>query len=349
MKKIMILGDSLTLPRPENIHNFDPLKDLKLGVEFNETYPFLLQQNLQGYYVINRGIRASTIKQIYERDFFDHIILTKPDIVIIHVGIVDLWPRNEMNGESYISESEFAYYYIKLLKKIELFNPVPVICIGISSTNEHMEKKYAGVSERIIRYNHVLKNICLKNRHSIFIDMSKFITLENCNNFLMKDGIHLNIQGNRLVAEEICKIIDSNFNKDNKLDVYKEINLNISHLNLYQVQLLDLEKIQEYETVVIYGAGEIGSRVLTILQERGINVVSFIDSVKSGALLEIPIISFEEALETFFEKIDKIIVASFKYKDEILKKLEMFHFEKEKIITFPNTISLSKFYEVIEG
>jgi len=76
--RIIIVGDSLGLPRPKNIRQFNTDTREELAVYFQHTYGFLLQDALNLTYpderfdVINRSQRFFTIKNVYEQ-FADHL------------------------------------------------------------------------------------------------------------------------------------------------------------------------------------------------------------------------------------------------------------------------------------
>ncbi|MCZ8531827.1 SGNH/GDSL hydrolase family protein [Psychrobacillus psychrodurans] len=354
MKKVIILGDSLSLPRPMNFYKFNPFQDLTLGVEFNETYPFLLQMYLKDYYVINRAVRASTIKQIYMRDRSDHIFLTKPDVVILHVGIVDLWPRVELGGRSYLNEGEFSCYYIKLLKEIGIFPETKIICIGIVSTSEAMNDKYPGVQANINKFNNILKNICALNAQAVFIDASQIIPIELVNKYLMKDAHHLNPEGNDIIAKNIIEVIEGNdkINYHQFSDLQNEyIHLNIGTSPFNQVDFFNLDSILLNEKVIIYGAGELGKKIYSRLANKKVYIKAFIDNKIQGILYGIPITKLEECEKCELVDIDKIIIASFTFKDEMLSELDKLGISDDKIVTYVSDekeVSIKKLYEMIE-
>src|SRR5918992_220711 len=86
--KIAILADSLALPR-EDVGGDEMLE---------VTYPYLLDQSLRRQFganaplVYERGMRRRTIEYVLD-DWNEQVELKKPDVVIVHVGIVDCAPR----------------------------------------------------------------------------------------------------------------------------------------------------------------------------------------------------------------------------------------------------------------
>lgn len=213
MKKIVILGDSLGLPR--------------IDLPYESTYPFLLQEVLNGKYrVIARNIRANDTS-VQLKNLFDDVGLFKPDIVILQLGIVDCAPRLFWRFEAkivgYIDKyiniisiiSRFRYPLTKVFPKVyvskksfknNLVNifyyleerQIKVIVVGITSTTPcNMEKSF-NYDNNIRDYNNMLYNLIPDKR--LFIDMYK-----HGSNILLQDGIHLNIIGSKILSDEIAQ------------------------------------------------------------------------------------------------------------------------------------------------
>lgn len=203
--RVLITGDSLALPRPYNIRTFDPEKDEELGVHFHDTYGYLLQKELSKIYskteVINRAQSAQCIGDVYEQ-LFGHLFYFQPDIIILHVGIVDCWPRKELNGKAKTDIGDFSMYYNKIIKLLKRRKQTKLIIIGICSTSKRLEEKYLGTLQQINKYNSVLMSGS-DQQQIFYIDMEKHIDIDDPNVYLMLDDHHLNRKGNEL----ICKLI----------------------------------------------------------------------------------------------------------------------------------------------
>jgi lysophospholipase L1-like esterase len=201
---ILILGDSLALPRPHRIKEYDPINEKELAVHFKETYGFLLEKQLRADYpsadfsVTNRAQRFSTIKNIAQQ-FWDHLFYFEPDVIILQVGIVDCWFRQDLNGNQLVNASEFDLYYREILKLLEKRPETKMIVIGICPTSMKMEQKFPGLLEQISLYNQILKSG--ENFHQVFfVDMETHVLPHAPNQFLLPDDHHLNKQGNQLVS-----------------------------------------------------------------------------------------------------------------------------------------------------
>ncbi|MDH4618268.1 SGNH/GDSL hydrolase family protein [Brevibacillus sp. AY1] len=168
---IIILGDSLALPRPHRINNYIPALKEELAVRFQETYGYLVEQAMRKKYttteitVTNRAQRFSTMKDISAR-FWDHLFFFQPDVIVMQVGIVDCWFRENLGGKQLVELSEFEQHYIHILSLLEQRPDTKLIVIGICPTSVKMEQRYPGILDQIRAYNVVLKS--RENHHQIF-------------------------------------------------------------------------------------------------------------------------------------------------------------------------------------
>ncbi len=217
MKKIVILGDSLGLPREE--------------LKFEETYPYLLQSKLfNDFQVISKHKRANDSK-MQSFSLYDDVELYKPDIVIVHLGIVDCAPRLFYRKEKilfsyinkivpiikimskhrffltkylpkvYVNQSEYEKNILKIIHFLEE-RDIKIILVGITSTNLKNSEKSFSYDENIKRYNSILEKIVEDKKKIDFIDMYQY-----GEDILLEDGHHLNANGSELLATEIAKII----------------------------------------------------------------------------------------------------------------------------------------------
>lgn len=215
-KRIVILGDSLSLPRNE------------LRVE--HTYPVVLENLLKSEYkIFNRSIRANdTSLQI--KSLYGDLVGFNPDIVIIHLGIVDCAPRlfkrlerkvyskinkvfpiiklfsrhryllTKLFPKVYVDIQKFEKNYRFLLQEINRMN-TNVIVIGITDSSEENKAKSYNYEKNILTYNSSIKSIIKEFNNVFYIDMF------NCQveEILLPDGIHLNKVGSKILANAIFK------------------------------------------------------------------------------------------------------------------------------------------------
>jgi len=219
--KILVLGDSLTFS-----HN----------VNLELTWPSLLQKD--GHCLTHRGRGGSTINKILD-ELTEIEDWSKGenqpddkcpfDLCVIQVGIVDVTPRlvsrkttfilNQLFifksiltklsrskfflkyfGKPWVSEDEFLEKYRLLQKRVSNFAK-QTIFIEIARPAHYLKENCGDFSESVKKYNNILRK---KNDMSIFLNV---YDNELSDQFLLKDGYHLNQLGHDLIYQNILKII----------------------------------------------------------------------------------------------------------------------------------------------
>jgi hypothetical protein len=206
MKKVLILGDSLPLPR------YKP--ELCL---YNDTWPALIQKDYKVHMV---AIGGGTIKDLYRQ--MEYHMPFQPDYVILQCGIVDCAPRalgklelevmqslwmtkrlvlplvkrqnrilREVRKKTYTPPKQFESFLGKIKKSLA---DIPVFSIGILPTCSEYERIVPGVTKRVEQYNDILLRFFNKN----FIS-----TAEIDRNGIMSDFIHLNGEGHQFISNKI--------------------------------------------------------------------------------------------------------------------------------------------------
>lgn len=209
--RILVLGDSLGLPRPHRINNYSP-SEKELAVSYEQTYPSIIQKVLineffgSDYFeVINRSKRFCNIRDIL-REFPDFLYFYEPDIIILQIGIVDCWYRD--NRKQIVDKKEFEENLMNIFKLLESRPNCKLIIVGICPTSEKMDLRYTGQNREIKKYNELYKKY-VDNNTVFYVDMEDHINPSDVNVFLLPDDHHLNIEGNLVVAQEALKIIKS--------------------------------------------------------------------------------------------------------------------------------------------
>lgn len=217
MTRIVLLGDSLGMPRPSD------------DISYEDTYPFLLAEFLPYCTVIPRFSRARDTKfQSSEQQINDDILWLSPDIFCIHLGIVDCAPRLFSRLENnllarlpafirniiigmmskhrekitkyrrceYVSSEQYEKFMSKIIQNTM---SAKVIVIGIIMPPSKVLCRSYNFKANVEEYNRILLQLA-KKTGSIFIDINQLL---DANRHLCHDGIHLNKQGNKLLAEII--------------------------------------------------------------------------------------------------------------------------------------------------
>ncbi len=214
-KRILILGDSLCLPRnqPEI-------------VAFYQAWPHLLKKNEQ-FEIIQIAIGGGTIRNLYEQSFY--YAAYEPDFVIIQSGIVDCAPRalgwleKEIINRCHLLEFIFYHffpinsmrkyrkitytkptYFKSLIKQFaDRFQNSQLIWIGIIPASNEYEKNVTGITKNIIYFNSIIKTE-IESNYGIFLNTD---TIPN--EGIMSDYHHLNSIGHEWIYKHISIILSS--------------------------------------------------------------------------------------------------------------------------------------------
>ncbi len=229
-QRLVILGDSLGLPTGiKNTQTPD-------AIEYEETYPYLLQKLMPEWEIISTCKRSNRVdKQARQQWLFDDIIFYKPKVVVVHLGICDCAPRLFNRYESfilsnlpvsirnpiitffsghrffftkhfrkvYVKKLPFKSHMEKIINTICKINSFPIL-VGIADTNKTNKQKSYNYDINIQKYNQILLKLSKKNNLA-YINMH-----EEGDRILLPDGIHLNKEGCKLLANKIFQIVIKN-------------------------------------------------------------------------------------------------------------------------------------------
>ena len=206
--KIIFLGDSIT----------------EQGESFDDGFISLLRQNLsqEEFELVGKGIGGHKVSNLLTRYKADVIDLN-PDIVFIYIGINDVWHKYDFGTGSDIDLYEKGLRTIisdikSLGSKIVLCTPTVIgentgdFVLGNQfkdvETMEKMNGDLDTFSEVVRKLSNEYETELLDLR-KIFMD---YLAENNINNdaagILTTDGVHLNKQGNKLIADQMIKFIN---------------------------------------------------------------------------------------------------------------------------------------------
>lgn len=224
-RRLVIIGDSLAMPRPETPYEY--------------TYPYLLKLMLgPEWEVINRARRANRIDiQMEEQNLCDDISWLKPDAVVVHLGIVDCAPRlfslrqhrvlertpqairKYIIGIASAHRAFFTKHYPKQYVPLTKFGPlyealvarlqrekITVIVCNIADTNEKNKHRSFGFTQNIARYNRIIEDVAMRYGAKL---VDCYGLSREMDGFLLEDGIHLSPHGATAVAEKICRALQA--------------------------------------------------------------------------------------------------------------------------------------------
>ena len=161
------------------------------------------------YELIGAGIGGNKIYDLYLRHEED-VIAKNPNIVIIYVGINDVWHKT--SSRTGTDADKFERFYNALIKRLQKANIQVVIC-----TPTVIGEKYDATNENdgdLNAYSNIIRKIALDNQCKL-IDLRKaFLNYEEKNNIenkasgiLTSDRVHLTEAGNQFLAETMWETI----------------------------------------------------------------------------------------------------------------------------------------------
>lgn len=231
MRKIIFLIISLLIISCENMNDNQPAKIVFLGdsitqqaEDFEDGFISLIRQNLvqDKFELVGKGISGNKVSDLLTR-YKSDVIDLNPDIVFIYIGINDVWHKYDFGTGSDIDLYEKGLRTIisdikSLGSKIVLCTPTVIgentgdFVLGNQfkdvETMEKMNGDLDTFSEVVRKLSNEYETELLDLR-KIFMD---YLAENNINNdaagILTTDGVHLNEQGNKLIADQMIKFIN---------------------------------------------------------------------------------------------------------------------------------------------
>ncbi len=194
--KVIFFGDSLTEMGMQP-HGYVTIADSLLNAGGNGQYE-----------IVGAGVSGNKVYDLYLR-MDDDVISKSPDIVVIWIGVNDVWHKKMGTGTD---ADKFERFYLALIKKLKAANAKLIICtpstIGEKNdcTNEQDGdmNKYAGIVRRIAAE----QKVELIDLRKEFEDYERNHNPGNMEKgILTLDGVHLNENGNRFVANLMADAI----------------------------------------------------------------------------------------------------------------------------------------------
>lgn len=193
-KKVIFFGDSIT----------------QAGVQ-GDGYINLLKKKLDPaqYELIGAGIGGNKVYDLYLR-MEEDVLNKKPDLVVIYVGINDVW--HKLGARTGTDYDKYLKFYQALITKIQANGSKVVLCtpsvIGekkndANEVDADLNKYAAGIRELAVK-----NNLPLCDLRKVFTDYeAKNNTQDLEKGVLTNDKVHLNEVGNQLVAETMLPFI----------------------------------------------------------------------------------------------------------------------------------------------
>ncbi len=212
--KILFYGDSITDMGRKNNDLGEFCNDV---FSFGNGYVFYaigdLKRSDPTIEVINRGISGNRIVDLYAR-IKNAVWNHKPDVLSILIGVNDVW--HEIARENGVEIERFDRIYrmliedtIKVLPEVKIVLMEPFVLEGSATTENYdrflQVKEYAKVVKKIAE-DYSLGFIPLQEKFDIAAEKYGVSTY-------LYDGVHPDIAGARLIADEWIKYYEKNLKK----------------------------------------------------------------------------------------------------------------------------------------
>jgi isoamyl acetate esterase len=199
--KVIFFGDSIT----------------ELGVKRDKYVGYIIRMDsmLKGekkdgqYELTGSGISANKVYDLYLR-LEDDVLSKNPDVVVIYVGVNDVWHKTLLGTGT--DADKFEKFYQAIIKKLKDRDIKVILCTpAVVGEKTDMSNPLDG---DLNRYSNIIRDLA-KNNNLPLVDLrQKFQEYLKANNpenkekeVLTYDRVHMNNKGNQLLADEMWKAI----------------------------------------------------------------------------------------------------------------------------------------------
>jgi lysophospholipase L1-like esterase len=161
------------------------------------------------YEFIGAGIGGNKVYDLYLRMESD-VLAKTPDVVIIYIGVNDVW--HKFTSGTGTDADKFEKFYQAIIDKLKAKN-IKIILSTPAAIGEKTDFSNAQDGD-MNEYSNIIRRIASKNNLPL-VDLRKtFLEYDLKNNpenkdrgILTTDRVHLNANGNQLVADAMWKVI----------------------------------------------------------------------------------------------------------------------------------------------
>jgi lysophospholipase L1-like esterase len=197
-KKIVFFGDSITQAAVNKGGYIDVLQNM------------LQQKGVDQQFELNgAGVSGNKVYDLYLRMEAD-VLDKKPDVVVIWIGVNDVWHKSSKGtGTDF---DKFGQFYDAMVKKIQKQGAKVIVVTpaAIGEKNDYSNTQDGDLNSYSawMRKYAATNQLGLVDLRKIFHEYSVANNPKNdAEGILTTDGVHLNVKGNALVAEEMWKAI----------------------------------------------------------------------------------------------------------------------------------------------
>ena len=199
--KVIFFGDSITQAGVQPKGYISVVKELAAIEGQTDNFEF-----------IGAGIGGNKIYDLYLR-MDDDVLAKNPDVVVIYVGVNDVWHKSSFGTGT--DPDKFEKFYNAVISKLKAKNIKVILCTPacIGEKTDHSNQQDGDLN----RYSNIIRSIA-SNNNCPLVDLRKLFLDYNLKNnpdnkefgILTTDRVHLNETGNRFVAEAMWAAVKQN-------------------------------------------------------------------------------------------------------------------------------------------
>jgi lysophospholipase L1-like esterase len=161
------------------------------------------------YELIGAGIGGNKIYDLFLR-MDDDVLAQKPDVVVIWVGVNDVW--HKATSGTGTDPDKFVKFYEAVVKKLQAANVRVVLCtpaaIGEKTDMTNQQDGDLNQYSQFIRDLATRQNLPLVDLRKAFLEHDLRNNPDNKDRgILTTDRVHLNDAGNQFVAEQMKAVL----------------------------------------------------------------------------------------------------------------------------------------------
>ncbi|MBL7746093.1 MAG: G-D-S-L family lipolytic protein [Chitinophagaceae bacterium] len=199
--KVIFFGDSIT--------ELGVKKDKYTGYIIKMDSMLKAEKKDGEYELIGSGISANKVYDLYLR-MEDDVLSKSPDVVVIYVGVNDVWHKTLLGTGT--DADKFEKFYQAIINKLKAKGIKPVLCTpAVVGEKNDMSNPLDG---DLNRYSNIIRDLAKKNTlplvdlRKMFIDYLKDHNPKNEEkNILTYDRVHMNEKGNQFLADAMWKAL----------------------------------------------------------------------------------------------------------------------------------------------
>ncbi|GAC1589997.1 MAG: hypothetical protein NVS3B19_10320 [Ginsengibacter sp.] len=159
--------------------------------------------------LIGAGIGGNKIYDLYLR-MEDDVLAKGPDIVVVWVGVNDVWHKSSFGTGT--DPDKFEKFYVAIIKKLQAKN-IKVLITTPAAIGERIDNSNPQDGD-INSYSNIIRTIAINNNCGLIDLRKEFISYNLSHNndnkesgILTTDRVHLNDTGNEFVAQKMVEAL----------------------------------------------------------------------------------------------------------------------------------------------